>query len=87
MKESVYNALLKYAIDKEYQGLTEKEKRKIRKQAKQFVAKDNLLYFTNLDGETRRVVRKQKSTEFFELNCLYILYIIGNVTLSSLVLQ
>jgi hypothetical protein len=59
MEESVYNALLKYAIDKEYQeGLTENEKRKIRRQAKQFVAKDNLLYFTNSDGETRRVVRE-----------------------------
>ena len=55
MAESVYNALLKYAIDKEYQeGLTENEKRKIRSQAKQFVAKTNLLYFTNSDGETRR---------------------------------
>ena len=43
MEESVYNALLNYAIDKEYQeGLTEKEKRKIRRQANQFVAKDNL---------------------------------------------
>ena len=40
MEESVYNALLKYAIDKEYQeGLTENKKRKIRRQAKQFVAK------------------------------------------------
>ena len=40
MEESVYNALLKYAIDKEYQeGLTENEKRKIRRQTKQFVAK------------------------------------------------
>ena len=59
MEESVYNALLKYAIDKEYQeGPTENEKRKIRRRAKQFVAKDNLLYFTNSDGETRRVVRE-----------------------------
>jgi hypothetical protein len=35
MEESVYNALLKYAIDKEYQeGLTENEKRKIRRRGK-----------------------------------------------------
>ena len=50
MEEGVYNALLKYAIDKEYQeGLTENEKRKIRRRAKQFVAKDTLLYFTLID--------------------------------------
>jgi hypothetical protein len=58
MEESVYNALLKYAIDNYQEGLTENEKRKIRRQAKQFVAKDNLLYFTNSDGETRRFVRE-----------------------------
>jgi hypothetical protein len=40
MEESVYKALLKYAIDKEYQeGLTENEKRKIRRRGKAICSK------------------------------------------------
>ena len=57
MEESVYNALL-----------TENEKRKIRRQAKQFVAKDNLLYFLPIRMEKQDgLYGKQKSTGFFEL--------------------
>jgi hypothetical protein len=33
-------------------------KRKLRKQAKHYVSKDNLLYYVSAKGETRRVVRK-----------------------------
>jgi hypothetical protein len=39
-----------------YSTLTESEKRKLRKQAKHYVSKDNLLYYIGAKGETRRVV-------------------------------
>ena len=41
-----------------YSTLTESEKRKLRKQAKHYVSKDNLLYYVGAKGETRRVVRE-----------------------------
>jgi hypothetical protein len=64
----MYFVLYLHKETKNYcEGLTENEKRKIRRQAKQFVAKDNLLYFTNSDGETRRFVRETEKHRFFEL--------------------
>jgi hypothetical protein len=41
-----------------YSTLTESEKKKLRKQAKHYVSKDNLLYYVGAKGETRRVVRE-----------------------------
>ena len=41
-----------------YLTLTESEKKKLRKQAKHYVSKDNLLYYVGANGETRRVVRE-----------------------------
>jgi N-glycosylase/DNA lyase len=59
MDESAYSTLLKYVENTEYnENLTESEKRKIRKQAKHYVSKDNLLYYVSAKGETRRVVRE-----------------------------
>ena len=50
---------LKYVENTEYtENLTESEKRKLRKQAKHYVSKDNLLYYASAKGETRRVVRE-----------------------------
>ena len=40
------------------ENLTESEKRKLRKQAKHYVSKDNLLYYVSAKGEARRVVRE-----------------------------
>ena len=34
------------------------KKKKLRKQAKHYVSKDNLLYYVGAKGETRRVVRE-----------------------------
>jgi galactose-1-phosphate uridylyltransferase len=39
-------------------NLTESEKRKLRKQAKHYVSKENLLFYASAKGETRRVVRE-----------------------------
>ena len=59
MDESAYLTLLKYVENTEYtENLTESEKRKLRKQAKHYVSKDNLLYYVSAKGETRRVVRE-----------------------------
>ena len=59
MDESAYSTLLKYVENTEYtENLTESEKRKLRKQAKHYVSKDNLLYYVSAKGETRRVVRE-----------------------------
>ena len=59
MDESAYWTLLKYVENTEYtENLTESEKRKLRKQAKHYVSKDNLLYYVSAKGETRRVVRE-----------------------------
>ena len=59
MNESAYSTLLKYVENTEYtENLTESEKRKLRKQAKQYVSKDKLLYYVSANGETRRVVRE-----------------------------
>jgi hypothetical protein len=45
MDKSTYSTLLKYFENTEYtDNLTESEKRKLRKQAKHYVSKDNLLY-------------------------------------------
>jgi hypothetical protein len=50
---------LKYVENTEYtENLTESEKRKLRKQAKHYVSKDNLFYYVSAKGETRRVVRE-----------------------------
>jgi hypothetical protein len=50
---------LKYVENTEYtEDLTESKKRKLRKQAKQYVSKDKLLYYVSAKGETRRVVRE-----------------------------
>jgi hypothetical protein len=61
MDERAYSTLLKYVENTEYtytKNLTKSEKRKIRKQAKHYVSMDNLLYYVNAKGETRRVVRE-----------------------------
>jgi hypothetical protein len=59
MDESVYSTLLKYVENTEYtENLTESEKRKLTKQAKHYVSKDNLLHYVSAKGETRRVVRE-----------------------------
>lgn len=59
MDESAYSTLLKYVENTEYtENLTESEKRKLRKQAKHYVSKDNLLYYVSAKGENRRVVRE-----------------------------
>jgi hypothetical protein len=61
MDESAYrySTLLKYVANTEYTGnLTESEKRKLRKQAKHYVSKENLLFYASAKGETRRVVRE-----------------------------
>ena len=59
MDKSTYSTLLKYFENTEYtDNLTESEKRKLRKQAKHYVSKDNLLYYVSAKGETRRVVRE-----------------------------
>ena len=51
-----------------YSTLTESEKRKLRKQAKHYVSKDNHLYYVGAKGETRRVVREtEKHTGSFVL--------------------
>jgi hypothetical protein len=51
------------------ENLTESEKRKLRKQAKHYVSKDNLLYYVSAKGETRRVFReteKQGHSRLFD---------------------
>ena len=59
MDESAHSTLLKYVEYTEYtENLTESEKRKLRKQAKHYVSKDNLLYYVSAKGENRRVVRE-----------------------------
>jgi hypothetical protein len=55
--ERAYSTLLKYVENTEYtENLTESEKRKLRKQAKHYVSKYNLLCYVSAKGETRRVV-------------------------------
>ena len=50
---------MKYVANTEYtENLTESEKRKLRKQTKHYVSKENLLYYVSAKGETRRVVRE-----------------------------
>ena len=73
MDESAYSTLLKYVENTECtytENLTKSEKRKIRKQAKHYVSKDNLLYYVSAKGETRRVVRE---TEKYGTTRLYIM--------------
>ena len=68
MDESAYSTLLKYVENTEYtENLTENEKRKLRKQAKHYVSKDNL-YTTLVQREKLdEWLEKQKSIGSFVL--------------------
>jgi hypothetical protein len=45
--------MLKYIENTEYtENLTESEKRKLRKQTKHYVSKDNVIYYVSVKGET-----------------------------------
>jgi uncharacterized protein related to proFAR isomerase len=68
MNESAYSTLLKHVENTEYtENLTENEKRKLRKQAKHYVSKDNL-YTTLVQREKLdEWLEKQKSIGSFVL--------------------
>ena len=74
MDESAYSTLLKYVENTEYtENLTESEKRKLRKQAKHYVSKDNHLYYVGVKGETEilRACHSDSTGKYISWFCGY----------------